>query len=52
MIGDTAYDRDTLDRKLWREHRIRMIAPNRSNRRDKTQDGQQLRRYCRRRKIE
>jgi transposase len=52
MIGDTAYDSDQLDRKLWREHRIRMIAPNRNNRRDKTQDGRELRRYCRRWKIE
>ncbi len=52
LIGDTAYDSVQLDRKLWREHRIRMIAPNRNNRRDKTQDGRELRRYCRRWKIE
>src|SRR2546422_1352640 len=32
MIGHTAYDSDPLDRQLWREHRIRMIAPNRPNR--------------------
>lgn len=49
MIGDAAYDSDPLDRMLWREHRIRMIAPNRRNH---TQDGRELRRYCRRWKIE
>src|SRR5207253_1492922 len=37
MIGDTAYDSDPLDRQLWREHRIRMIAPNRPNRLNLTQ---------------
>jgi transposase len=52
MIGDSAYDSDSLDRKLWREHRIRMIAPNRRNRQNRTQDGRELRRYCRRWKIE
>ena len=51
MIGDAAYDSDPLDRQLWREHRIRMIAPNRPNRLDLTQDGRELRRYCRRWKI-
>jgi len=52
MIGDTAYDSDPLDRTLWREHRIRMIAPNRPTRLNLTQDGRELRRYCRRWKIE
>lgn len=52
LIGDAAYDSDPLDRALWRKHRIRMIAPNRRNRRRKTQDGRALRRYCRRWKIE
>ena len=52
MIGDRAYDSDPLDRELWRKYRIRMIAPNRRNRRRKTQDGRALRRYCRRWKIE
>jgi transposase len=52
MIGDAAYDSDRLDRKLWREHRIRMIAPNRPNRLNQTQDSRELRRYCRRWKIE
>ncbi len=37
MIGDAAYDSDPLDRKLWREHRIHMIAPNRPNRLHQTQ---------------
>ena len=49
MIGDWAYDSDWLDRKLWPEHGIRRMAPNRRN---KTQDGRALRRYCRRWKIE
>jgi len=52
MIGDSAYDSDPLDRKLWREYRIRMIAPNRPNRCNQTQDGRELRRCCRRWKIE
>src|SRR5437899_10498015 len=52
MIGDTAYDSDPLDRQLWREHRIRMIAPNRPNRLNLTQDGRELRRYCLRWKID
>ena len=52
LIGDRAYDSDPLDRVLWRKYRIRMIAPNRRNRRRKTQDGRALRRYCRRWKIE
>ncbi len=43
MIGDVAYDSDRLDRRLWRKHRVRMIAPNRRNRRRKTQDGRALR---------
>src|SRR2546426_873266 len=52
MIGDTAYDSAPLDRQLWREHRIRMIAPNRPNRLNLTQDRRELRCYCRRWKIE
>src|SRR5437870_2480374 len=43
---------DLPDRQLWREHRIRMIAPNRPNRLNLTQDRRELRRYCRRWKIE
>ena len=52
MIGDLAYDSDKLDQRLRRKYHIRLIAPNRSNRRRKTQDGRELRRYCRRWKIE
>jgi transposase len=53
MIGDLAYDSDPLDQHLREKHRIRLIAPHKSNRRRKqTQDGRELRRYCRRWKIE
>jgi transposase len=53
MIGDRAYDSDPLDQRLRQKHRIRLIAPHKYNRRRKsTQDGRELRRYCRRWKIE
>ena len=51
LIGDAAYDSDRLDIQL-RANRIEMIAPHRSNRKHKTQDGRRLRRYHRRWKIE
>lgn len=51
LIGDAAYDSDPLDEALATQG-IEMIAPNRSNRRVKTQDGRPLRRYRRRWKIE
>lgn len=51
LIGDKAYDSDKLDRELAREN-IKLIAPNRSNRKIKTQDGRALRRYNRRWKVE
>ena len=51
LIGDKAYDSDGLDKKLAEKYQVEMIAPNRRNRR-KTQDGGQLRRYKRRRKVE
>ena len=51
LIGDKAYDSDRLDAWLVVEHDIELIPPNRSGR-GKTQDGRQLRRYCRRGKIE
>lgn len=51
LIGDKAYDSDGLDKKLEEKYQIKMIAPNRRNRR-KTQDGRQLRRYKRRWKVE
>ena len=53
MIGDRAYDSDPLDQRLQQKYRLRLIAPHKFNRcRRRTQDGRQLRRYCRRWKIE
>ncbi len=51
LIGDKAYDSDPLAAKLA-EGDVELIAPNRSNRNTKTQDGRPLRRYRRRWKIE
>lgn len=51
LIGDKAYDSDPLAETLA-EVGIELIAPHRSNRRYKTQDGRPLRRYRRRWKIE
>jgi transposase len=52
MIGDRAYDSDALDQRL-RQQGVQLIAPHKYNRsRPKTQDGRELRRYCRRWKIE
>jgi len=51
LIGDKAYDSDPLAAKLA-EGDVELIAPNRSNRKVKTQDGRPLRRYRRRWKIE
>ncbi|MNT54029.1 Transposase DDE domain protein [compost metagenome] len=51
LIGDKAYDSDPLDKELALEG-VEMIAPNRSNRKRKTQDGRPLRRYKRRWKVE
>jgi len=51
LIGDCAYDSDPLDAELAAQG-IEMIAPNRSTRRRKTQDGRPLRRYRRRWKVE
>jgi transposase len=52
MIGDRAYDSDPLDQKLLQQG-VQLIAPHKYNRRKpRTQDGRQLRRYCRRWKIE
>jgi len=52
IIGDKAYDSDKLDQRLLHDYGIEMIAPNKSNRIVKTQDGRALRRYKRRWKIE
>jgi transposase len=51
LIGDNAYDSDRLDTEL-RRYRIELIAPHRSNRRNKTRDLRRMRRYRRRWKIE
>ena len=51
LIGDAAYDSDKLDAELT-ETGVQLIAPNRSNRKRKTQDGRPLRRYRRRWKVE
>lgn len=52
LIGDKAYDSDPLDKQL-RIRKIDLIAPHKRNRkREQTQDGRALRRYCRRWKIE
>jgi hypothetical protein len=47
LIGDKAYDSDSLDEQLAEEYGIEMISPNRSNRKQKTQDARPLRRYRR-----
>lgn len=56
LIGDKAYDSDSLDYRLAVEHGIEMIASHRLSsgwrKRPKTQDGRVLRRYRRRWKIE
>jgi DDE family transposase len=51
LIVDNAYNSDKLDTEL-KPYGIEVIAPHRSNRKNKTQDGRRLRRYRRRRKIE
>jgi transposase len=51
LIGDKAYDSDPLAAQLA-EGDVELIAPNRSNRKVKTQDGRPLRRYRRLWKIE
>jgi len=45
LIGDRACDSDTLDQELKKEG-VELIAPHRSNRKLKTQDGRRLRRYA------
>jgi transposase len=52
LIGDKAYDSDKLDEQLMQEYGTELIAPNKQNRREPTQDGRPLRRYVRRWKIE
>ncbi len=52
MIGDRGYDSDPLDERLQREQGVELIAPNRKNKRRRSQDRRPLRRYLRRWKIE
>jgi transposase len=51
LVGDKAYDADSLDRRLAQRYGIERIAPHRRGRR-KTQDGRPLRRYRRRWVVE
>ena len=52
LLGDKTYDSDPLDEEL-RAKGIRLISPRKHNRvKPKTQDGRELRRYCRRWTIE
>lgn len=51
LIGDRAYDSDALDKELKKDG-VELIAPHRSNRKLKTQDGRRLRRYERRWLVE
>ena len=51
IIGDRAYDSDHLD-DLMNEYNIQMIAPHKSNRVNKTQDGRKLRSYKQRWRVE
>jgi hypothetical protein len=43
LVGDNAYDSDTLDAELM-QYGIELVAPHRSNRKNKTQDGRRLHR--------
>lgn len=52
LIGDKAYDSDKLDAHLWERYGVELIAPNRSNRKVRSQDGRPMRRYKRRWKVE
>src|SRR2546428_253590 len=45
MTGDPPYDSAPWAPHRWREHRIRMTAPNRPNRLNLIQDARELRRY-------
>lgn len=52
LIGDRAYDDDKLDGRVRENFGVELIAPNRTNRRRRFQDGRPLRRYKRRWKVE
>ena len=51
FIGDKAYDSDALVKQMS-AYGVKMILPNRINRKEKTKDGRPLRRYKRRWKVE
>ena len=51
LIGDRVYDSDALDQRLKAEYDIELIAPHRGQRRVRTQDGRELRRYNRRWRV-
>jgi transposase len=51
LVADAAYESDQFDAKLA-QRGIELIAPHRSDRKRKTQDGRPLRRYRRRWKVE
>jgi len=53
LVGDNAYDSDSLDQQLFKERDVEMIAPHRRRRkRSSTQDGRKLTRYWRQWKVE
>ena len=54
LIGDKAWDAETLQRRLWTERRIDLIAPKRGGQRPsrRPQDMRKLRRYKRRWRVE
>jgi hypothetical protein len=53
LVGDNAYDSDSLDKQLFKERDVEMIAPHRRRRkRSSTQDGRKLTRYWRQWKVE
>ena len=53
IIADKAYDSDPLDKQLYENYGIELIAPHKGNRvKPPAQDGRLLRRYKRRWKVE
>jgi hypothetical protein len=53
LMGDKAYDSDSLDERLAIEYGFELVSSHRFNRqRSRTQDGRPLRRYKHRWKIE
>jgi len=53
LVGDKAYDSDSLDQQLYKDRGVEMIAPHRrGHKKPPTQDGRKLRRYRHRWKAE